>query len=302
MISVLVPFRDTDGSRTRVWRFVQGQLSMELPDAEVIVRGDDYKDPFNKSLAINRAARAAKGNIFYILDADSLVPGQQVLAAADRVANFGWSQPWARKLRMRRTVTEQILKLSPREWAWTWSENPPPEQINTYWAAPPLLLSRDTFFDAGGMDERYRGWGGEDSSFARALWQLGHGRPLRIGGICLHLWHPHDGDYGRSKWVGQDELFPNRPLDEEYLGAHGRAAMRRVIEGRGETMGNYYETKNEQTRPDLEPVPDEDQPDQPDTQEAPQPETPEPAPDEPETTETSVELQADTTVETTSGV
>ena len=224
MISILTAFRDTtDGWRTRLWDAVRERLEVEIPEAEVVVRSDDGEDPFNKCVALNRAARDATGDVFYILDADCYVPGDRVRVALGMVTD-GWVKPWKRKFKLGREVTERLLRDGLETYA-----GERPDKVNTFYAAPPFLLSAETYWDVGGMDERYRGWGGEDTSFGRSLWKTGHGFAETVPGECLHLWHPIGGQEGRKTWPGQSEVLPNRALDAEYNHAATEEQMREVI-------------------------------------------------------------------------
>jgi len=239
VISALVAFRETgDGHRTRLWDFVRARLAHEMPEVEIVVGTDDGEDPFNKCLALNRAAARATGDIFYILDADTLVPAAQVREAAALLAAGGWSRPWRRKVKLAEGPTAAIIAQDPVEWDGTWDTTVRPERVNAFWSAPPLMVTREMFDEAGGMDERYRGWGGEDSAFARTLWQLGHGLAKRAVGDCMHLWHPRLGTYGADRWPGQDQAFPNSALDKQYSQARSPRAMRELIAARmGEGHG-----------------------------------------------------------------
>ena len=54
-LSLIIPFRDDDGSRTAVKEWIVARWTHFLPDAEIIVQGDDGGTPFSKTLAVNRA-------------------------------------------------------------------------------------------------------------------------------------------------------------------------------------------------------------------------------------------------------
>lgn len=227
MISVLVAFRETgDGHRTRLWEFVRRHLEQEFPEAEIVEASDDGRDPFNKSMAVNTAAARATGDVFYILDSDCYIPADQVRAAAALLDQVGWSRPWKRKLRMYQHTTERVLEQGLGAWD---PRKEKAEHVNAFPFSPPLLLRRETYADVGGMDERYRGWGGEDTAFARVLWKMGYGLSVSPPGDCWHLWHPRLGVHGRDLWVGQDSLFPNSELDKQYNRARTPEQMRELI-------------------------------------------------------------------------
>ena len=235
MISVLVALRDTNGARTRLWEFVRARLEHEMPDVEIVVGTDDGLDPFNKSLALNRAAAAATGDVFYVIDADTVVAGPQVYAAWDLLTPTTWSRPWRRKVKLSQRQTETILAQDPLTWDGQWNRKTRPDRLNAFWAAPPVMVTREQWADVDGMDERYGGWGGEDVAFTRAMHQMGYGLPQRVNGDALHLWHPRIGDYGADLWPGQEALWPNRDLDKEYASAHGVDQMRELIASRPQT-------------------------------------------------------------------
>jgi hypothetical protein len=79
-------------------------------------------------------------------------------------------------------------------------------------------VSREAYEAVGGMDERVRGWGQEDSAFAHAVRTL-FGPPVVLAGECVHLYHPRIGRSGRDLWPGQEAYGTNLALASEYLRA-----------------------------------------------------------------------------------
>lgn len=232
MISALVPIRDATGERLRLWSLVRQMLEHEAPQIEIVEATDDGVDPFNKCMAINDAARRAAGDVLYVLDSDTYVPASRVLEAAALLADAGWTRPWSRKVKLTQKQTAKILACE--GWDGTYDNSLRPEGITSYWSAPPLLLRRETFWDVGGMDERFRGWGGEDNAFGRALQRCGYGLVKRVYGDALHLWHPRLGKVGADMWAGQPEMWINRFLDAEYNQAGTEQKMRELIARRQE--------------------------------------------------------------------
>lgn len=231
-VSVLVALRDDspDQFRIRLWDFVRARLTVDHPDYEVVVASDDGLDPFNKCVALNRAAAQAAGEVFYILDSDSFVRPEQVRTAVAELE--GWSRPWTRKVKLNERDTATLL--GRESWDGTldalWIRRA--ENRNSYWAAPPLLLTRDLFYAAGGLDERFRGWGQEDTAFAWALKALS-GPAQSVRGDCLHLWHPRIGKSGRDQWTGQEGFHTNRELAAAYRrAARSPEAMQELIASR----------------------------------------------------------------------
>lgn len=220
-LSVLIAFRDSeDGHRGRLWSFLEKQYARWLPGAEVIVESDDGEDPFHKTLALNRAAAKATRDLILIGDADTWVPHNQVLRAVQLITENEkmWGRPWNQKVKLGQDDTEELLGLT------SWDEGLKPlwerhgrlENRNTYWAAPPTLVTREQFFRAGGMDERFRGWGKEDEAFCLTLRSL-VGKPQQVRGYSIHLWHPRIGKSGNDHWEGEtDHRDRNNALVRAY--------------------------------------------------------------------------------------
>jgi len=240
-ISFLVAFRDADGARTRLWDFIRERTEIEFPDAEIIVGTDDGDDPFHKTLALNRAAREATSDIFVIWDADTWLSPDAIRAAAKQVneAPHRWVKPWQRKIKLNAAATEHVLSLG-LEWDGTLNHRPfgSPEHSNTFWAGPPIVLHRSAWETVGGHDERFRGWGSEDESFAFALQRL-VGQPISgQRATAYHLHHPRIGRSGRDAWPGQDLAQRNQELANRYRRARSPAAMRALVdEQRLEVVG-----------------------------------------------------------------
>jgi len=232
VISVLVAFRDDDGPeghRTRLWGFVREALATHLPEAEVLIGTDDSM-PFNKCRALNDAAGRARGEVIYILDADSWVRSLHVRAAAAAIEAEPerWWRPWNMKLKLSQAATEQVLATPGWDGELGKELTRRFENRNAYWAAPPLLLHRSVFEAVGGLDTRFDGWGQEDEAFALSLKAL-YGQPEQLIGTCIHLWHPRIGRSGHDLWPGQQDTTRNRALVTEYMKARTPEQMRDLI-------------------------------------------------------------------------
>lgn len=232
--SVLIAWRDTDGSRTDVWELLQAKFAAELPEAEVIVGTDDGEDPFHKTLALNRAASEATTDVFLLGDADTWVDPERIRQAVAEVRdNPGqWVRPWNVKLKMNTSATHHVIGLG-ETWDGTIDHRPfgRPEDQKRYRHAPPFVLHRDAWDAVGGMDERFRGWGQEDLAICLALERL-VGAQRSYAGFALHLWHPRLGRSGNDRWAGQDDQSANIALAHEYRRARTPEAMRELIANR----------------------------------------------------------------------
>jgi hypothetical protein len=66
-----------------------------------------------------------------------------------------------------------------------------------------FVIRPDAWWQAGGMDERFTGWGSEDMAFRRAADTL-LGPTRRHDGTIVHLWHAPSARSGPDVDVGWD--------------------------------------------------------------------------------------------------
>lgn len=241
-VSILVPFRDADGSRTRAKEWMMRRWAHFWPDAEIIEETDDGLDPFNKSMAVNRAADRAAGDVFILLDADSWVPVGAIRTAVDLVGRGApWVVPVFRNFRMSRAWSEMVMRGDPT------APLPRVRSQDCDTSPGPVVgfchvMTRQAFQRVG-MDERIRGWGGEDSCFVRAM-DVVNGKHARLRvfvdekrqrqpAIVVCLWHERPRDEKRRQriWLGQDlgnEEEKHR-VTASYRTARSKEAMLRVL-------------------------------------------------------------------------
>ncbi len=141
-------------------------------------------EPFNKCLAMNHGARSAQSPVLAFLDGDCLIPHGQL---ADIVEKLGLDSGWqaVRPIRflflLGETDTRNLIDGEEVETVVEVSEI---QQNN-----PGLFtcVTRDVYWEIGGHDERFEGWGGEDNEFLERLAT----RSLYPGGYAptIHLWH-----------------------------------------------------------------------------------------------------------------
>lgn len=232
-VSILVPFRDADGTRTRAKEWIVRRWAHHYPDAEIIEAADDGINPFNKSMAVNKAAALASGDVFVILDADTWIDTQFMERALSMIrSGTPWVIPARRAMRLKRDVSEQLMALDPTGPLF------PIQPIHSEQTSGVVgflwLVRRDGFERIGGMDERIRGWGGEDTLFTMAMDRVvGHHR--KLNGTVISLWHDRPRQKTRRGheriWLGQDRTQEQdkEALAQAYTRAKTRAAMLEVL-------------------------------------------------------------------------
>lgn len=259
LISILVPRKRDHGRRDLTWHWVKRYLRCEFGASAEIVLGRDHASdhldengdeiPFSKSAAINNAAKHAKGDVFVIYDADAYLPGRVIQHCAERI-RFArahgvrrWFVPYRKLFRLTEAASDRVLASDPCD-PERFPTPPNPEDVEDMagsghghlFGAMVMVMPREAFFFVGGLDERFRGWGGEDVSFLRALDTL-WARHRNTHGQVLHLWHPkiHIGElipgnqYATRAWSGQKYAQVNGHLASEYNRATNKPAQMRAL-------------------------------------------------------------------------
>jgi hypothetical protein len=243
-ITLLVPFRADNPYRAKVWQWLMRYWEHELPEAELIVCTDDRR-PFCKTGALNRGFEKTKGDIIVLLDADCYIRGQVIRDCAGKIRSSRrrgiplWYVPYRRFYRLSETAGKRLMASDPADPvrfpdppAYDDVEQPEIAATGHWWGALIQIMPREAFAKVGGMDERFRGWGGEDVSFMIAVDTL-YGKHKTSNNPVCHVWHPTiiDTTKGFSRlWEYQQSAGSNDYLAKQYRVARGDAeAMRRVV-------------------------------------------------------------------------
>lgn len=138
---------------------------------------------WNKCWAMNTGARLAQGDILVFHDADILCPNNYAQALLDTFAKGAEAAALHRMLfylnqaDSEATTTTHMLQHAH-----------PPTGILHSFEGGTIAIKRNAFFQIGGFDERFIGWGGEDNEFFDRCKMLNF---ERFGFLpFVHLWHP----------------------------------------------------------------------------------------------------------------
>jgi hypothetical protein len=239
-ISLLVPFRNDNENRVRIWHWLRKYWHNHLPEAEII-QGHDRHYPFSKATAVNNAAKHALGRVYVIIDADTYIDHKVVQDCCDRIVyalkhhKRLWFVPYDKLYRLQKDITEELLQTDPR--VPYWIQSPPPREwiepgnscdYGHAYGALIQIVPAKAFHHVGGFDGRFRGWGSEDSSFLRAMDTL-YSQHESTRNDVLHLWHVRPGvDWRTRRWVGQTQQQNSR-LAQRYAAATGEPAYMRGL-------------------------------------------------------------------------
>jgi hypothetical protein len=145
--------------------------------------------PYSRSWAFNVGARAARAPVLAFHDNDMIVP-RRYAAELTTIHRRG-----SEVMNLKRFVFYLDEAATGRVLAGEGISGVPEKVIQNLEGGGSVGVDRDAFFDLGGFDESFVGWGGEDNEFweraaVRAVWPWGY-LPL------VHLHHAEQPEKGR---------------------------------------------------------------------------------------------------------
>ena len=194
-VVVLVPRRADGGHRDRLWEFCRKWWLSNHPDWPVF-EGESPVGPFNRSAAINTAARAAGDwDVALIIDSDIIANPEAVAEIVDVAATNRMCVSHRRRVMCTQAMTDQILD----GYSGSWERGR--QTVFTDSCSCCVAVSRTVFDELGGFDEKFIGWGFEDSAFALRA-SVEFGAIYYADSTLFHLWHPvsAEADHKSSTW------------------------------------------------------------------------------------------------------
>lgn len=217
-VAVVIPWRPGTPERNAHHDTVRAHLRQLLPNA-VHLDADSGHQPFSRAGSRNegvRRAEAAGVDTVVICDADTLVEAEALHAAIADAKDGRLHLPYTWYRGLSRGGTMAYLARVPLADC--------EAELEHEWATGGVLVTRpDAWWRAGGMDERFLGWGFEDAAYRTAADAL-LGPTVRHEGAINHLWHPPESN------LGSPEHVANGQLCQRYVDATGNPdAIRELI-------------------------------------------------------------------------
>ncbi|MCT8000751.1 galactosyltransferase-related protein [Sphingomonas sanguinis] len=171
----------------------------DLPAAPFPIRQMRVSGPrLPLAQARNAAARAAVGDKLVFLDMDC-IPTPGLIAEYDRYLDEMDGLLMGEVMYLPGGATQgdwQYEDFAARAVRHSDRRGPPPEGIERcedyrcFWSLN-FAMRRNTFLATGGFDERYSGYGGEDTDFGKVVDKAGVPIAWIKGGLAYHQYHPH---------------------------------------------------------------------------------------------------------------
>jgi hypothetical protein len=195
--------------------------------ASIVLVSDSPGRRFSRAAAFNRGVEQASSNVVVLTNSDVIVDHNTLDKAIALARKTGVTvYPFTRYAEL----TEECS----REWLERGDEPcyDVAYEMGDESVGPILCIRRDAYQEAGGMDERFTGWGFEDVAWeitSRTL--LGPSR--RVEGTAWHLWHPFHPDSRRGGGEDGTRFQRNQRLCNRYRRAEGNPdKLERVRQGK----------------------------------------------------------------------
>lgn len=219
-VAVVVPLRTDDPDRLAAAEWLEGWYADHFPEWRWVVA--DCDGAWNKPRALNTTIRATDARTLVVSDADLYVHPDALREAVHKASHVPWVIPHGKVHRLTRSATQDVFA----------GADPDPDRCHM---APYrgteggglFVLSKPQWQAAGGMDERFEGWGCEDDAFGIAANTL-LGDRVRGDVPLWHLWHD----------PGARSRDPSFSANRRRLAAYRKASGNR--EAMAELVGTDY--------------------------------------------------------------
>jgi len=247
-ISYIIPFKAANAERTKALFSILKRLRNYFPEMEIMVVEQDEvsklqlditqnikhifiqnSSHFNKSWAINIAAKNTNKKIFVFGDSDIFLEKEDYLTCFTAAEKFEAITP---------NKTEAINIVLPEE------EQTEFKVLNKRplytFAGGLLILTRKAFFKIGGCDERFEGWGGEDDAMSHIIYNKLSAKTFHFP--FYHINHSRTEADGKQ----QKKYEYNRALADEIKTLYGLALERYIDFLKESNLGvtSKYEQQN----------------------------------------------------------
>lgn len=194
-LSIVVAFKNDGEFRNEHLNWTVSRYKLMFPDAEIIISEDTTSkdgtwNDFCKSKYINLGVARAKNNNILITDVDIVLDKNAILEGIKKLGNC-CILPYNQLVKLNYGTSNRVLSENP-------TENLPnvnilkqqPIKVSKNKAQGIHLIRKSDFIRVGGYDERFIGWGSEDSAFQMACRTFLEKDIYQLNYNAYHFKHP----------------------------------------------------------------------------------------------------------------
>jgi len=217
--SIIIPYKedvyDPKGVRKANYDFVVNRYREMFPKAEIVIGRDEVGDDlhFCRASAINNGVKKSTENKIIIADADLIIRKEAITRGLKDVEYHGFVIPWGLCYDVTSKTTEQIIKSSEIDWFKIKNSKPTIRDIRQDKLAGGIqIILRNVFNNVGGYNEKFYGWGYEDTDFCMRLKAQLTDYKIFPREEIIHLWHPRLYTNLQSNRDLYNQLHPEYPI------------------------------------------------------------------------------------------
>lgn len=182
---VLVPRRAGRPDRDALWAFTEAWWTERVGYPITVGVHDHDEGPFNRGVAINRAAELAEPwDVAVVIDADVVLdPGQVHSAVASAHRTGAMAVGFTERLHLNGAGTRKVLA------GYTGNWRPYARIVAMESVSSCVAVRHDLWAEVGGFDPAFVGWGWEDVAFRIHCEAVAAHPIIRAGGAMWHLHH-----------------------------------------------------------------------------------------------------------------
>jgi len=199
--NIVIPWRNSgDWWRAEAYRYVSRHMAPYKP-----IYADDMSTPFSRSGSKNHGASLVTDSVVMFLDADTVIPHDQIDAAIELARQGNLVYPFSDYHSVSPQSTKAIFR----------GDIAHPTPLHSHWAigwatGGAMAIPKDLFYEIGAYDEGFIDWGMEDAAILVMANRAGI-EVKKIEGNCYHLWHPREPE-------NENILNNVKKYRTEYLG------------------------------------------------------------------------------------
>jgi len=230
-LSIIITYRPAAPIRKKHLDWTVKRYKKMFPTAELIISedttGKGWTD-FQKGIYINKGVCFASKENLLITDIDVVLPKESILKGLELLEKYSLVTPYSILYKLNAGSSKRILSKKP------WIALPKvslkqqkKQVISKDHPQGIHMIKRKDFIKIKGYDERFVGWGSEDSAFQNAAGTL-CGSIHRVQGIALHFKHGIVKNRQKKRDIGINGYW--LPI---YKKAYGNvAAMKEILKSR----------------------------------------------------------------------